>query len=350
MAVASELGLDDPRLFINEVLRLDGNVSRRGELRILCPVHEQGVEEHKPSCDLNVYSGLWRCWSCGKSGDLVRLTRLVLGLEDREVALRMLRPDNPDSIRAALKGRIRGSLTALDGRQDGKPTWKPSVPSWGSWEAPRHDLLGERGFTSETLERWGVRWVTRQRLKREDGSSFAITKSHAIPVTYEDGQVKTWCFRASAESEKWQPKYLYLPGVDIENLLFGRLHHHVGSTQVVGVTEGALDSMYLDQCGMPSLAILGASACTESNLNYLANFRKAVLVCDRDLAGSAMADSVGSALVDRGVSVVVCLWRPWMRGRQGKQAKDANDLPPVDVELLWETAIPWPQWRLRQRN
>jgi len=76
---------------VRRVFELGGvtfNGTRRGaECRVLCPFHD----DHDPSMDVNVESGVFVCRACGAGGDAVEFYRLRLGLAAAEDAIQALR-------------------------------------------------------------------------------------------------------------------------------------------------------------------------------------------------------------------------------------------------------------------
>jgi DNA primase len=130
-------------------------------------------------------------------------------------------------------------------------------------------------------------------------------------------------------------RYIYTPEVDLNKIWFGINH---AKTDEVAITEGAIDSMWLAQLGMPALAILGSNVREPKKINQLSNFRKVTLFADRDWAGVQSVSFLGKALRQRGVPCMVVTYPTWARG------KDPQELTPVDVELLYERAIPYTAW------
>ncbi|MBU1000918.1 MAG: hypothetical protein KKE73_00145 [Proteobacteria bacterium] len=48
-----------------------------GEAKVNCPAHE----DNKPSCSMNLTTGLWFCHSCGAKGDLIDFYRRLHGVD-----------------------------------------------------------------------------------------------------------------------------------------------------------------------------------------------------------------------------------------------------------------------------
>lgn len=354
MPHAEDLGVEDVAEVLSEIYRIDFNI-KNDEAHFKCIVHN----DSNPSADCNLKTGLWQCFSCGASGDLIDLGVAVDGgilyqrdlpkdkrrkrAQQRERVHKMLVPDSPDALQASTRRRVKANLrgvTQINRKEDRKSV---PIPPLGSYEDGPLDSLYERGFKDEFLRDWNVRYATSARLVREDGKEFDIEHSVAIPIVEEE-DVIGWMYRSTDRSEKWRPKYLYTPGINLSETWFGL--DHVSSDEEVTVTEGALDAMWLSQHGYPSLAILGSNVKNPKKLRQLANFRKVCLFPDRDNAGLAWVSRVGWALQDMGVGVTVVSLAAWMLNKEGAPAKDANELCSLDLELVRELAVPYQAWKM----
>lgn len=346
MASADQLGVEDVLTVVQTLFALDGEV-HKNEYKILCPVHA----DHKPSCDVNLRTGYWNCWSCKGSGDLVELGHVVTKRPRKEIK-KLLRPNEPEAILVAIQSRVRARRRAFDAEQRGTTPWRPHVPPEGSYsDGPMKSLL-ERGFRKSTLRKWGIRYVVRETLEREDDDPFEITHAIAIPIFSPDGDVLAWCYRATERSKAWfrNIRYIYTPGVnDILNQTWFGLHLHANERNIV-ICEGALDAMWLDQNGIPALAVLGSHAKQDVKIRLLMDFRKVTILTDRDRAGVDAATSLGEALQSRGIPTTVCRYSPWMLNTNGKPAKDPQELGPLDLELVLERQVPFHAWRMRRAS
>lgn len=362
MAKAADLGVDDVVEVVRDIFGLDGDVAK-GEFRTLCPVHELGEQGHKPSCDINIETGYWNCFSCPASGDLVDLGVAAVEkvpFEERQKKtwkrarsriLRIITPSEPDAIQAAIKRRARNARRLLESTAGPKGRFKPIIPSEENYEFRFPKYLKDRGFTKETLKRWNIRYAKRVTLMKEDGKSFELTHAVCIPI-YDPKEVLIgWCYRATEKSESWfrNVRYIYTPGItDVLSKMWFGMHLHKNESEIA-IVEGALDAIWCDQNGIPALAILGSQVKQLPKLRALMDFRKIVLLTDRDSSGAITAHYLGSALIERGVHTMVCRYPSWMLNRKGEQAGDAQDLCGLDLELVYVRAVPFVIWRRGNR-
>ena len=322
---ATDLGVTNVLDTVSRVFGIEGE-ERGDEYDILCP--DPAHNDTTPSVSVNLTTGFWHCFSCGRGGDLLGLGRRALS-RDTQAVEQLLRPSSPDALAAILRSRLVRRPRTLS------PTLE--VPAPASYSAgPLRELL-RRGFTAETLRRWDVRYVPHERLMGQKGP-FNIYASIGIPIEDDHGRVLAWCYRRTDQSAEWQPRYLYTYGSDglIRDTWFGLQHH--GAADEIVIVEGALDAMWCDQCGIPALALLGTGMATRK-LQMLRRYRRVILLGDLDAGGAEVVVKIGNAIGGL-VPTRVASYSSWM------DARDPAELHPVDLELAVLRSKPWPQWKM----
>ena len=337
MPTADELGVADVEAVVNGLFGIEGKV-RGDEYDIACP--DPNHSDRSPSCSVNLETGLWKCLSCGRAGDLVGLGVLALG-EDRNAVIRLLEPSSAESLAVTLMHKL--SKLALPKKRGAKSGPIPSANYRCGSPEQMSELL-ERGFTMPQLERWGVQYAEHQTLEGKKGE-FTLRRTIAIPIKDDHGRLLAWCYRRTDASPAWQPRYMYTPDAPLSELWFGLQHHHNAETVVV--VEGALDAMWLDQLGIPALALLG-SEMGQRKIMRLQEHKRVILFGDRDNAGAHAVARIGSMIGDR-TDVRVAMYN----GRAVRLLEDGAKidpqvLSPVDLELAVVEAIPWVTWLLRK--
>lgn len=357
MPLADELGIESVEDVVRDVFGISGTLLGNGEFRILCPVHETDGLDHSPSCDVNLTTGQWHCFSCSASSDIIGLGKIVLGLPRRKVQ-DLLRPNEPTAIVAQVRGRLKRRQQTIVASQDFTNGVEAGemvndVPPLGSYQKGPLDSLLDRGFTKQTLRSWGIRFVDEVELRKakvEPGKpdTFALQNNIAIPIQGADGSVIAWCYRATVDSATWQienAKYIYTPGlVDTLSMNWFGLWRHRHESEIA-VVEGALDAIWMHQCGIPAVAMLGTSTKQFRKIERLTQFKRVTIVPDKDGPGLIAALKLGDRLQSYGTPVRIALYREWMHNSHGDEATDPQDLSPLDVELVHATAVPWQVWR-----
>lgn len=301
---------------ITSVLGIEGK-QRGDEFDISCPVHA----DRKPSAGVNLETGLWHCFVCGAGGTLADLAMAVKGI-DFASAKRLIEPNTPDAMIARLHSQAR---TALQRYSRPKPVQLP-----GPYPQEHLGYLLKRGFTPETLSLYEAGYVERETF-RTASRSYSIRDYVALPIRSASKHLLAYCYR---NTNPGPLRYLYTPGAPLASMWFG-VHLYPRGGEIV-VTEGALDSMWIAQCGRPAIAALGANA--EFKSSHLLRYQRVVLFMDRDAAGVHAAERIGGLVADR-MPVLVA------RYPRGVDAKDPAELKPRQVRRAIARAIPYKQWK-----
>lgn len=325
LRTAQELGVARVDDVITRLFQLDGEV-RGDEYWMLCP--DPDHNDRRPSASVNLITGYWHCFSCGAGGDLIGLGARALD-KPREDIEELLTNRSPQALLAmleSLRKRARAHRT---------PTMEMPAPRDYA-DGPLDELL-KRGFTEDTLRRWDVRYVPTERLEGSKGP-FNIYSAIGIPIMDRHKRVVAWCYRRTEASPDWMPKYLYSGGVHLLRSAWFGVQYHADVKDIV-VVEGALDAMWCDQCGVPAIAMLGASMVSRK-VHWLARYRTVTLLGDLDAAGAMAVRKLGRAVSEL-TSVRVAQYSDWMR------ASDPQELNPVDLEIVIARAVPWTRFMLK---
>ena len=218
------------------------------QFTIRCPFH---ADQHD-SCSINTENGVWICFrGCGQGG-LKSFLRRYLNLSGPQVE--QFIGDHEVIIDTSFFDDVETEPDTLP--EVDFPYNNSFVPSW----------VFDREFTRRTLKRWEC-GITGQ-----DGLAF--------PVRDELARSVGWAVRR----KHGFPKYLYNPSLKKSRLLFGG--HLINEAPLMYVTEGPLDAMWLDQCGYPAVALLGAYLSKpQANLLQDLAVGEVVLCFDNDEAG-----------------------------------------------------------------
>ena len=308
---------------IGESVRLQAQRGGR-EFVGLCPFHD----DHNPSMRVYPDQQTFRCWSCNTGGDCFTFVMEDEHVEFRE-ALEILatragvpipkrsgRPTPPGQEKTALLEALLWAEGLFHSTLLNDETANPA-----------RTYLAERGFTSETIERFKLgfhpndwEWL----LKRAQGrftpqqlTAAGLTKQRDDGNGYFDSFVNRVMF--PIHNERGQPVGFggrVLPGDDgsfgkyinsNENAVFHKsrlvyaLDHArdgLKTTDTAVVTEGYTDCITAQQAGVNNVVATLGTALTEMQVTTIKRFaRKVVLVYDGDEAGqNAAARAVGRFL------------------------------------------------------
>ena len=219
------------------------------QFTLQCPFHEDTVD----SCAVNTEKGVWICFAgCGQ-GTLYSFLMKYLGISYEDATQRVL------SNTAIFNLNMFDEFVADESiMPEVKFPFKQGyVPEW----------IFDRGFNKPTLKKWGC--------------GIDSENSLIIPIQDEVSRLVGWVSRR----QYMTPKYLYSKGLKKSKVLFGQ-HLIQEKTPFVCITEGTLDTMWLDQHGFSSIAILGASLSkAQEDLTLGLQTEELVLCLDNDEAG-----------------------------------------------------------------
>ena len=153
----------------------------------------------------------------------------------------------------------------IDNYLEGQPTGLPE-PTERTFDVPLNHWIHQRGFTDDTLVRWGCKTNLYHDL--------------IIPVENSKFEIVGYITRR----QQAIPKYMFNTGFAKASNLFGI--NQLYDTNTLYVVEGALDAMWLNQHGYSSVAVLGASV-SRQQADLISSLKpsEVVLALDNDEAG-----------------------------------------------------------------
>jgi len=231
------------------------------QFNISCPFH---IDE-LPSCSINVTLGKWICFAgCGQ-GSLVTFLSRLTGQDIQKVQQNIANNEvefDFDFFENEFPSEDELSEVEYPGKRQ-------IVPEW----------IFDRGFSRKTLKAWDCGM-------NEYGDLI-------IPVYDAKQRLVGWMERRIDAT----PKYMYSKGLRKSQLLFGE--YKIQSTQTICITEGALDTMWLNQNGYTSVALLGASfSYAQQNRLKALHPEEIVLCLDNDDAGQKAMNKISSCMKD----------------------------------------------------
>ena len=246
---------------------LDIPLNKR-QFNIACPFHS----DRTPSLSISLDKGVWICHSfpdeCGR-GKLNLLLSKFLGISSLEAE--RLAIDDELQMVDLLPGIEEEHEELFTMPEINFPFNEDMVPSW----------ILKRGFNTRTLTKWGCAFDK-------------FNGSLAVPILYDNGRNVGWLKR---QPEGWNPKYLYSSGFQKSKMLFGLYHFNNFDGYIMDdsicLTEGPLDTIWLDQHFVPAVALLGLfmSKHQEKLLSSLP-VKEVILCLDNDVPGRTATKNI----------------------------------------------------------
>ncbi|MET0240884.1 MAG: DNA primase [Sphingobium sp.] len=287
------------------------------EYKACCPFHN----EKTPSFTINDEKGFYHCFGCGAHGDAIRWMTDQRGLGFMDAVKELA--DNaglvlpaPD-LQAARRAEAAKSLhDVMASAQD----WFVAQLN-GIEGADARDYLNKRGFTAETIQRFGFGYApdSRGKLKAaladydeamlveagmliqpEADANGGRRESYdrfrgrlMIPIRDQRGRVIAFGGRILGAGE---PKYLNSPDTPLFDK--GRTLYNIDRAAPIArksdrmiVVEGYMDAIALSQAGFEDVVAPLGTALTEQQIERLWSMVEAPVLCfDGDSAGQRAAD------------------------------------------------------------
>lgn len=298
----------------------------------LCPFHN----DHRPSFDVDPRRQRYRCWSCGKFGDVftfIQEFEKVGFVEARELLARRAGIDTRRFQRAPNPGRTH----LLDILRWAAELYHQCLLDDPCAEAARR-YLGERRLTGETVRKWGLGfaplagdWLTRQSgnapapvevlieagllMPRKEGTGCydRFRDRVLFPIRDVRGQVVGFGGRILPDSPLASrfPKYYNTSDTPVfskSDLIYGLDQARLAgqASGHLAVVEGYTDVLMAHQMGVANVVATMGTALTAKHVQQLRRFApRVVLVYDADEGGSTGVDRALDLFVSQDVELAI---------------------------------------------
>jgi DNA primase len=320
------------KLSFSEVLALYNiQLKPKGERATgYCPLPTHQGKRKTPSFSVNLKRRIWQCFGCRTGGNVLDFCARMEGFN----------PNNPHELRkAALKivekfkidsGAPEDSPFAPSRAESPNVLVNPPIDFELKTLDPNHPYLKERGFTEETIRRFGLGYCNRGMLKGRI----------AIPLHDPKGKLVGYAGRLTKDENinEQNPKYRFpgereKNGVQIEfrkSLLLYNVHNIVAPVDHLFVVEGFPAMWWLWQAEYRNTVALMGSSCSEKQAELIVDIVKpdgrVWVMPDGNEAG----DSCAMSVIEQ---VAPYRFIRWVRLGKDRQPTDlpADELPAMFV-------------------
>ena len=263
---------------------------------IFCPFHNN---HRTPAGEVHKTNGMFFCFSCQKSADLIELVMHTSGRTYFEAA-RFIKSKEKESNLALEIDR------ALVKEEHYKPF---------------DELIIKRLHNNLISSDRAKNYFQYRKLTKHSCEKFVLGYSEkqdmvTVPVHSPDGVPLGFVGR-SIEGKDFKNT----PGLPKSKTLFNL--HRVKKSDIVYVVESSFDVIRLDQLGIPAVATLGANVSGKQIELLQKYFNNILIIADNDEAGGNMKDRIIEKLGSR-VSVV----------QLNTKYKDIGDMPDEEIKDL----------------
>jgi DNA primase len=266
------------------------------EYIVFCPFH---ANHRTPAGEINKFSGLFFCFSCSKTADLIEL---VMHFSNRTYfeAVRFIKNKE---VETDILSEVNNKLIEKE--------------EWTEFDMSVVDRLHEQALISERAKEYFIK----RKISKESVVKFKLGYSEtqdmiSIPVYNHEGLCVGFVAR-SIEGKDFKNTYK-LPK---SKLLFNL--NRVKTASKVYVVESSFDAIRLDQVGFPAVATLGANVSSKQIDLLKRYFSDIIIIADNDEAGGNMKERIIESL---GSSVTII--------NIDQKYKDIGDMEDSDIIKL----------------
>lgn len=263
---------------------------------VFCPFHGNF---RTPAGEVNKESGLFFCFSCQHTADLI------------ELVMHVTKRTYFESVRFIDTKRVETNFAAeVMSRLVDKPEFKPF-----------DDVLIKRLSLQALDSPRAMRYFSGRQISEDSVKKFSLGYSDkqdmiTIPVTAPDGMMVGFVGR-SIEGKEFKNTV----GLPKSKTLFNL--HRIKTSRQVYVVESSFDAIRLDQVGLPAVATLGANVSNKQIELLRRYFNEIFVIADNDEAGGNMSER----LVERLGGIVSTI-------KLDKKYKDIGDMDDKSIKNL----------------
>ena len=274
------------------------------EYIVFCPFHSN---HRTPAGEINKYSGLFFCFSCGKTADLIEL---VMHFSNRTY-FESVRFIKSREVETDILSEVNSKLIEKE--------------EWTQFDNSIVERLHGQALVSERAKEYFIK----RKITKESVIKFKLGYSEnqdmiSVPVFNHEGLCVGFVAR-SVEGKDFKNT----PKLPKSKLLFNL--NNIKTASKVYIVESSFDAIRLDQVGMPAVATLGANISSKQIELLEKYFNDIFLIADNDGAGEKMK----SRLKDSLGSNVTCI-------KLDSKYKDIGDMEDSDIiklDISFESSI-----------
>lgn len=284
------------------------------DLMVTCPVHSNG-NESKPSCGINVNTGVFHCFTCGIRGGLDRFISYCFGYDDNGTfGFRWLEEHYSDSTYLTRQGL---SLEKRREYSETKCITETELEQYRYY----HEYMWKRRLTPEIVELFDVGYDPNFELVDKRTKQHYKIPCLTFPVDDITGKIVFVARRAIKGKLFHYPETANKPIYGLSKCL---------NEKVIYVCESIINALTLWSYGFHAVALLGTGSESQAEILKHCGFRKIVFCLDGDKAGDAGTKRMYNAL--KNITKLSYVKMP-------RDGRDINDLSEEEFLHLREVPL-----------
>ena len=304
----------------------------------VCPFHD----DHSPSMSVSPDKNIFKCFSCGASGNSITFLMDYLGIEFKE-ALKILADKAGISLSSNFtKKKVNNELEELYKVNElAVSIFKNNLASSSGKEA--REYLKKRGLDEETIKYFNIGLAINNNISTALSSKYTkevlenldLCKSYdnklydtfvnrvMFPIYDIDKNVIGFTGRIYREEDKNESKYLNTKETIVfkkGNILYNlnNAKEYIRKEKEIIICEGQMDTIRLHTIGFDNVISLSGTSITKELIDLINSLKcDIILNLDQDEAGKSATITLGDAFTSLGKNVNVIVF---------KDAKDTDEL------------------------
>ncbi len=304
----------------------------------VCPFHD----DHSPSMSVSPEKNIFKCFSCGASGNSITFLMDYLGIDFKE-ALKML-ADRSGIIldNSFTKKKVNSEFEEFYKINElAVSIFKNNLASSNGKEA--REYLKKRGLDEETIKYFNIGLSINNNLSSSLSNKYSnsilenldLCKSSGdklydtfvnrimFPICDKDKNVIGFTGRIYREEDKNESKYLntketniFKKGCILYNL--NNAKEYIRKEKEIIICEGQMDTIRLHTIGFDNVVSLSGTSLTKEQIDLINSFKcDIILNLDQDRAGKDATITIGDIFTSLGKNVNVIIF---------DKAKDTDEL------------------------
>lgn len=329
---------------------ISGYIDLNEKHKALCPFHN----DHSPSFSVNQDKQIYKCFSCGESGNVITFVQKYNNLSFQE-AIKLLADNAGISITLDTPKKVSAYEKYYDINETALKYYKNNLISNVGIEAYKY--LTDRGLTKELITEFNIGLSTGNKLSsmlqnkydissllqidiaKEIGGNVYDTFQNRIifPVIDENKNIIAFSGRKYLSDDLkdvTQPKYLNTKETIIfkkSNVLYNINNslQEIKKQKEIIITEGFIDTIRMSSIGYKNVVALMGTAFTKEHLEKIISYKcRVVLNLDQDNAGKSATITIGDMLIKNNIDVSVIVFDDYKDSDEYivNKGKDAFDL------------------------
>lgn len=351
----------------NDIVDVIGSyINLNEKYKALCPFHD----DHTPSFSVHKEKQIYKCFSCGESGNVITFVQKINGISFEE-ALKLLADRVGIKLDVQTPKRVNKKYEKYyEINNTANKYFKNNLVSNDGREALKY--LSDRKIDKEIINEFNIGLSTNNKLysmlekkydindlididlvKEINGKYYDTFQNRIIfPIIDENNNVIGFSGRKYLKSDledDFLPKYSNSKETVIfrKNLIFYNINNaliNIKKSKEIVITEGFMDTIRMSSIGYNNVVALMGTAFTQEHLEKIIKLKcKVILNLDQDSAGVKATINIGDILTKNNIEASVVVFDDYKDSdeyisNKGKEAFDIafnNRISFIDFKLKY---------------